>query len=269
MPGGDFSDLRRTGTAQVVEVVNPLTVKLEDGRFIHLAGLDYPDLDFYEPGDLSVTTVEILNDFLKGHDVVIYQTRSSKAGRINRMGHHIAHLVRSDKDVWVQGMVLALGLARVRTTKYNPDMAGQMLALEGAARGAKDGLWGMEDYKVLTPEDAGNNIGSYQLIEGSIRNVSRQKNTLYLNFGANWRDDFTVSVRSSDLRAFQKLKLEPQDWNGKRIRVRGWVESYNGPHIKIDHPARIELLFEKATEKPEKPKPAKTDPRSALPRVND
>lgn len=271
LPSGDMSELRKTGSGRVFEVINPLTIRLEDGKFIHLAGLDFPDLDFYEPGDLSVTTIEILEDFLIGRPVAIYQTKSKNAGRMNRMGHHIAHLVRTDKDVWVQGMILKLGLARARTTKYNPEMASQMLEMESYARRTKDGLWGIDEFKILTPSQAAKNIGSYQIIEGIVQNVSRQKNTIFLNFGKNWRTDFTISMTSSDLKAFTKQKLEPQDWNGKRVRVRGWIESWNGPHIKIDHPERFELLFNKAPPpqkaKPKKPK-ARKDRGSALPELN-
>lgn len=271
LPSGDFSELRKTGVSRVLEAINPLTIRLEDGRFIHLAGLDIPDLDFYDPGDLSVTAVEILNDFLVGREVVIYQTKSKDAGRINRMGHHIAHLVRLDKDVWVQGMILKLGLARVRTTKYNPEMASQMLTHEKYARQRKDGLWENKSYSILPPAQAERKIGSYQVIEGVVQNVSRQKNTLFLNFGKNWRTDFTISLTSSNLRSFTSNKMDPQSWNGKRVRVRGWIESWNGPHIKIDHPERFELLFSKETKPqqtaPKKPKVRK-DRDSALPEFN-
>lgn len=282
LPSGNFEDLRRTGKAKVIEAVSPLTVKLDDGRFIHLAGLDFPDLDYYDPGDLSVTAVKILNDFLKGKAVIIYQTRSPNQGRVNRLGHEIAHLVRLDKDVWVQGMILSLGLARVRTTKYNPEMAEQMLQLEQRARKKEDGLWGISEYPILNPKTAENYIGSYQIVEGAITKVARQKNTLYLNFGQNWRKDFTVSIKSSDLRGFLKSGTDPQSWGGKTIRVRGWIESWNGPHIKIDHPQRLETLgITEQTISKKAPalglpstqkRPAKTslpDPDSALPRFND
>ena len=29
---------------------------------------------------------------------------------------------------------------------------------------------------------------------------------------------------------------------GKRIRVRGWLRSWNGPQIEASHPEQIELL---------------------------
>lgn len=282
MPHGEFSEMRQVGIATVTEVVNPLTIKLEDGRFIHLAGLNFADLDFYDPGDLSVTAIQILDDFLKNKKIILYQTKKAVQGRINRMNHHIAHIVRADNNVWVQGMLISLGVARVRTTPYNPEMAKQMLALENTARKAKSGMWNIEEHKVLSPKQAAQHIGSYQIVEGRIRSVSRRKNKLYLNFGNNWRDDFTIAISALNLRKFTKKKLNPQQWNSKNIRVRGWIESYNGPYIEIDHPERLEALFEQQTtddvntlpspsskDKARKQKPRKKDPGSALPTLND
>ncbi len=283
LPSGDFSDMRRTGFATVSEILNPLTVKLDDGRSIHLAGLNFADLDFYDPGDLSITAMHILDDFLVGKKVTIYQTKNSDKGRKNRMDHHISHLVRTDNGVWVQGMMLSLGVARVRTTPNNPDMAKQMLSIENSARILKTGMWNIKDHNVLTPEQAKKHIGSYQIIEGKVQSVSMRKNKLYLNFGQNWRDDFTIAISAFNLKKFTKQKLNPQQWNGKLIRIRGWIESYNGPYMDIDHPERFEALFEQKSQKQtkaedvptsgnstqHKKKKPKTDGRSALPTFND
>ncbi|PCI56894.1 MAG: hypothetical protein COB36_01075 [Alphaproteobacteria bacterium] len=282
MPNGDFEGMKRTGVFKVTEIVNPLTVKLEDGRFVHLAGLNFADLDFYEPGDLSITAMHILDDFLKGKKVTLYQTKNPSKGRKTRMDHHIGHLVRTDNDIWVQGMLLSLGVARVRTTPYNPDMAKQMLSLENTARKAKSGMWDIEEHRVLSPKEAAKHIGSYQIVEGVVNTVSMRKNKLYLNFGKNWRDDFTIAISAFNLRKFTKQKLSPQQWNGKRLRVRGWIGSYNGPYMDIDHPERFEAIFEQkntmqtSAEKPAAPapkkqnqKPRKKDPGSALPVFND
>lgn len=285
MPSGDFEGMRRTGIFTVTEIVNPLTVKLDDGRFVHLAGLNFADLDFYDPGDLSITAMHILDDFLKDKKVALYQTKDPSKGRKNRMDHHIGHLVRTDNDIWVQGMLLSLGVARVRTTPYNPDMAKQMLSHENTAREAKSGMWNIEEHHVLSPKEAEKHIGSYQIVEGVVNTVSMRKNRLYLNFGKNWRDDFTISISAFNLKKFTKQKLNPQQWNGKRLRVRGWIESYNGPYMDIDHPERFEAIFEQkssmqtSTSPPTKPvskkqkqkskKPRKKDTGSALPVFND
>ncbi len=278
LPTGDFKDLKETDSAIVTDIIDPLTVRLDDGRTIHLTSLDYPDIDFYEPGPFSVTAHHILEDFLKGKKVIIYQTPSAKEGRINRMKHKIAHLVRQTDKVWAQGLILKLGLARVRTTVYNAQMAQQMLHLENTARDNKSGLWRTEEYKVLSPEEAPEYIDTYQIVEGKIVSASMKKNRLYLNFGHNWKNDFTVSVSSSDLRRFARKGLEPHRWSGKKIRVRGWLRSYNGAYMDIDHPARFEALFngretseETPADKPPTPsaKTKKTRKGSALPAFND
>ncbi len=289
MASGNFDNMQKMGVATVSEIVNPLTLKLDDGRFIQLAGLHFPDLDFYDSGDLSVTANKILADFLKDKKIIIYQTKSKDHGRINRMSHHIAQIARADNNVWVQGMLLSLGLAQVRTTKYNPDMAKQMLDLENKARTNKFGLWDMDKYKILSPTQAQNHIGSYQIVEGKVNNASMYKNKLYLNFGNNWREDFTVAISAFDLRAFTRKKIEPQKWNGKHIRVRGWIKSYNGAYMEIDHPERFEALFEheqdqsheqvkkqapanannRQTKSPKKKHVYKTRKGSALPAVNE
>jgi len=79
---------------------------------------------------------------------------------------------------------------------------------------------------------------------------------VYLNFGKNWRDDFTVSIAPENKRVFSKQSINPLEWNGKILRVRGWVEDYNGAYIEIDHPQAVEVLKQEqnATAK-ETPKP--------------
>jgi hypothetical protein len=256
LPKGDFSTMHKTGVSKVVEVINPMTIKLDDGRMIALTGLDYPDLDFYDPGELAVTAQRILEDFLTGKKVIIYQTPKSDSGRMNRMGHHIAHIVcldennssEEDSAVWAQGLMLSLGLARVRTTKYNRLMAEQMLKIESETRDNKIGLWGIHNYSVLAPEEATKHIGSFQIIEGTVKSISKHKNNLYINFGGNWRDDFTIGIGGANMHGFTNDKVYPDQWNGAKVRVRGWVESYNGPFIELDHPERLEILFTKASE---------------------
>ncbi len=266
LPHGNFESMRKIGFAKVVDIISPLSVKLEDERIIYLAGLDYPDLDYYDPGDYAVTAQKLLEDFLKGQKVVIYQTKSKEKGRMNRMGHHIAHLVRAKDQVWTQGLLLSLGVARVRTTKYNPEMSEQMLALEDKARQEKSGLWAVDKFSVLSPEQAKSKIGSYQIVEGVVRNISMHKNKLYLNFGFDWREDFTVGISAFDLRSFKEKNINPRKLKGKRIRVRGWIESYNGAFIDIDHAGRIEALFDhKSTEATKSPKTTGTLKGSALP----
>lgn len=269
-PKSDFKELRKTGSAIVTEIIDPLTIRLNNNDVIRLTGLDIPDLNFHNPGDIALTAKKILGDFLLNQEVNIHQTVSAQAGRKNRMGHKLAHIEKNQDGTWIQGLMISLGIARVRTSKYNTELSEQMLTLEKKARDTNQGLWNMADFKMLSPQGASAKIGSYQVVEGQINKIGSNKNTLYLNFGQNWRDDFTISIDRQTQRALQKKDLNPRDWSGKTIRVRGWIESYNGPHIKLDHADHIEYLSESPAA-PENKKPAEptTKPGTGLPALND
>lgn len=242
LPKGNFKELRYMGVQTVQRIVDPQTLQLGDGRFVRLAGIDIPDFDPHNPGNLSITAMQVLGDMLVGKSINLYQTKGSDLGRTNRMGHHIGHIQRREDEIWAQGALLELGLARVRTTKRNPEMAEQMYALEQKARSEKLGLWEIPDFQIHTPDNAKKHIGGFQIIEGKIESAALKNNRIYLNFGLNWKDDFTVSITTTDRRDFTKQGLDPLQWNGKTVRVRGWLESYNGPYMEIDHPERIEDL---------------------------
>lgn len=242
LPAADFLDLKKTGTGKVIEVIDPLTVKLDQDRTIHLTGLNYPDLDPYSPGSMSVTALDILKDFLIGKHVEIFQTRNDKAGRLNRMGHIIAHLQRSDDKAWVQGTILRLGLARVKTEKTNPELADQMYKLEDQAINESIGLWSKKDYKIQSAENLEWAIGTFQVVQGRVHSVSMNQNRTFVNFGSDWRTDFTITIPPSQMRIFYSNETTPQGWNGKMIRARGWISALNGPSMEINHPQAVQLI---------------------------
>ncbi|MND09370.1 hypothetical protein D3C83_326390 [compost metagenome] len=51
-----------------------------------------------------------------------------------------------------------------------------------------------------------------------------------------------MTVDPDDMKTFRQAKFDVRTLSGKRIRVRGWVEFYNGPEITITTPAAIEII---------------------------
>ena len=43
---------------------------------------------------------------------------------------------------------------------------------------------------------------------------------------------------------FEAEGIDPLSYGGRRVRVRGWIKSYNGPMIEPSHPEQIEVLEE-------------------------
>ena len=93
------------------------------------------------------------------------------------------------------------------------------------------------------PEELVRDIGTFQIIEGTILQAADVRGTIYLNFGEDWRTDFTVSIRKRARKTF--VNEDPASWNGRKIRVRGWLKSRNGPMIEATHAEQIELLEDK------------------------
>jgi endonuclease YncB( thermonuclease family) len=241
-PKGDFSRLLPTGRSTVTQVIAPDTIGLQDGRIVNLTGLYFPDL--YEPsgaGPLAQTAKRVLADMLLGQDVRLYQTKDKTTGRKNRMDHQIAHIVRASDDAWVQGTLLKLGLAQVQTVYTNVDMIKQMLDLEKQAIKRKRGLWSLSQYQVHTAKDMNKDtpINRFAIVKGKVESIANIRNTTYINFGKDYKTDFTIVIPPEYRQRFTKAGVNPQDWSGKRLQVRGWLEYYNGPTIEVDHPEQI------------------------------
>lgn len=229
------------GSAAVASVVDGDTLVLKDGSQVRLVGIQAPKLPLGRPNfpawPLAEDAKAALERLVEGKSVDL---RYGGARR-DRHGRHLAQLYTPD-GTWVQGALLAGGFARVYSFPDNRAVVGEMLALEGQARAHRRGIWADPFYRVLTPDEAGRYLDTFQLVEGKVQNVAVVRGRAYLNFGADWRTDFTVAIEPADMRAFRDAGLDPRALEGRRVRVRGWLKSMNGPMIQVTHPEQVEIL---------------------------
>ncbi|MGE0651882.1 MAG: thermonuclease family protein [Alphaproteobacteria bacterium] len=230
------------GPGRVVEVTDGDTVILDDGRTVRLVGIQAPKLPLGRPG---FRTWPLAPEARRALETLALDRRVTPhfgGARMDRHGRLLAHLARDD-GLWLQGAMLARGLARVYTFEDNRAVAREMYALESTARNAKRGIWSHPYYRIRTTEEAGGHVGGFELVEGRILDVAMVRGRGYLNFGADWRTDFTIVVpkrAGATFRAVFGRKMEKLQ--GKRVRVRGWLRRYNGPMIESTHPEQIEVL---------------------------
>jgi hypothetical protein len=85
-------------------------------------------------------------------------------------------------------------------------------------------------------------LGSYEIVEGKVMSAALVGNRAYLNFGEDRKTDFTVTVAPENLHDVINGKARLMALEGKRVRVRGWIESFNGPEIEIAHGEALEML---------------------------
>lgn len=241
----DFAELRPINTVTVRRIIDPLRLELTDGSMIQLSGIDIPEMTGQDPGDVAVAVSIFLKDLLENKQARLYQTKDADNGRVNRMGYQLVQLEKKDGDVWVQGILLANGLARVWPSARNPEMAKQMIAIEAEAREKRRGLWAAPKYALLTPETAGQALHSMAVVEGTIHAVGASNNKTYLNFGPDWHTDFTIGITPDIRRKLMAAGVNPQELANRKVRVHGWMEDYNGPYIELVDPIWMEILSAK------------------------
>jgi endonuclease YncB( thermonuclease family) len=233
--------LEQSGSGVAAEIVDGDTLFLDNGTEVRLVGLQAPKLALgrkgFEPWPLADESKAQLEELTLGKHLSL----SYGGRRVDRYGRALAHL-HGDDGLWIQGEMLRLGMARVYTFRDNTALAGQMLELERQARAAGRGIWSHPFYAVRRHDRLKKDIGSFQLVEGRVRRVAQVRGNTYLNFGEDWRTDFTVFVDSRDRRRMEKAGHDLHALEGQVIRVRGWVKSYNGPSIRVDHWEQIEVF---------------------------
>jgi len=180
---------------------------------------------------------------LAGKDVILKRI-GSDADRYGRTAAHV--FVNQDgAERWLQADLVAKGLARVSPRVGNAACAKALFALEQAARTAKLGLWADPYYGMRQAEDPPGILkvrGRFAIVEGKVLSVRESGGTIYVNFGRRWSEDFTVTISKRNERTFSAAGLEPKTLQGRRVRIRGWIEERGGPWVDAARPEQIEVL---------------------------
>ncbi len=233
--------LQNGGAARVITVVDGDTVILDDGRQVRLVGIQAPKLPLGRPGfekwPLADEAKSALEELVLGRRVSLgYGGRNT-----DRHDRLLAHLFTED-GTWVQGALLQAGFARVYSFPDNRALVREMLVRERNSRRTDRGIWSHPYYGVLDPDASAQHLDQFALVEGRVTDVAVVRGRIFLNYGPDWQSDFTVSIAPHDWRRFDDSGISPDDYLGRRIRVRGWLKSRNGPMINVTHPEQIEVL---------------------------
>ena len=230
--------LRPAGEARVVDVRNGAAVRLGTGDTARLAGVEAP-----RPGGGGRAAWPHAEASRRALAALVLDkpVRLFHAGRrTDRYGRLIVHLFVGPR--WVQADLVSAGHVRVRSYADNRPRIAELLVREAAARRAGKGLWAYRRYAVRNPETVRRDIESWQIVEGRAKAVAAFRTVTYVNFGSDWRTDFTVRIGAPARRLFRAAGIDLTALAGRKIRVRGWVRSRNGPLIVATHPEQIEML---------------------------
>ena len=132
--------------------------------------------------------------------------------------------------------------ARVEIAPDRSECAAELYAAESDARAANAGLWAAPAYRVRAPEGLSGDTGTFQIVQGRVLTADVKDGRAYLDFGADYKTDFTVTISPDDMATFRAMGVDPRDYAGKTIRVRGIIQQFNGPEIEVANPKQVEVL---------------------------
>ncbi|MGH1351935.1 MAG: thermonuclease family protein [Methyloligellaceae bacterium] len=233
--------------AQVLDVSDYGTLILSDNRTVRLAGVILP----FVPDEVSekrnwrgsVDSISKIKSLLTGKNIQLHH-RDMRRDRYGIWPAYIYAVVKG-KKVWVQKKLVEDGFARVSPINYKSECIRQLLDVEGEARRSNRGLWKYEAFGIRSAKDVWKLmrlVDRFQVVEGKVADAVAVKGRVYLNFGKDWRRDFTVKISRSSWKRFTEKGLSLSSFKGRMVRVRGWVQLRNGPLIEVKNPDIIEFI---------------------------
>lgn len=237
-----------TGTRRAVaEIMDDATLRLADAQEVRLMGLLLPSARDVAGAPLSEWSAEreartALSAAAAGAAVAL-----SEPSARDRWGRLAAHVMveRQGESRWLQSALVQDGQARVAPLPGETQCIPTLLTQEAVARATRKGLWANPAYavrKAADTRDLWRVLGTFQIVEGRVMDVGQTRTRVFLNFGNDWRRDFTAALdrpRGTPRETFaQRLTA----LKGRHIRVRGWLVARNGPYMDLTSAEAIEVL---------------------------
>ena len=218
-----------TSPLLAAEALSGDTIKLGNGRTLRLIGIKAAS------GAAGNQAKAHLQTILGDQEPVI------EGGSLDRYGHIAANALIG--STWLQGEMLQSGMAFVYPPTGDEPRIEEMIKIEQTARAEKRGVWAdSKDFVDLPANDPDMGLGHFAFVSGKVIKAERVKNMFYLNFGDNWRKDFTIAIQARDLIKWRRADIDMDEYEGKNVRVRGWIKRNFGPMIAVTHPAQIEVV---------------------------
>ncbi len=233
----------------IVRIIDSQTIETATGELIKLAAIEAPNS--------IITTRDGKNMGLikRARNLLTRLTLNKKVNLVfdtqkpDRYGRKFAHILvfpsGKSTNTWLQAEMIARGLARAFPNTVEATCIKPLLEIEKAARAKKTGLWKSRIYRVKEAKNLktlNRSLGRLQLIAGQVHSVSVRRTRIYINFSADWKRDFTVTLNPRIQRLFTQSGINIKELADKNIRVRGWLGRHNGPTIMVNHVAQIEIV---------------------------
>jgi len=247
----------------VISVEDARTVVLEDGSSLRLSGLLPPFTPISKMASKGaarrwppeMNAIAALEKLTVGNAITVADVNPKR----DRYGVLQAHIfVRTDDLgegatprgasktlVWVQEHLLKNGRAQAYEPFGQSDCFEMLLSFEHEAQRNNLGIWAHPAFRAIRAGKTARLLkrrGSYVRVQGKVISVARRLTRTYLNFGNNWRTDFTITVPRFVIRAHPAWAKDLQDMTSKTVEVEGFLTARNGPMIALEAPDQLRVL---------------------------
>ncbi|MBN2720296.1 MAG: thermonuclease family protein [Proteobacteria bacterium] len=215
-------------SVHVTNVVDGDTMVVQGGDRIRFLGIDAPE----KGEEYADKARERVQELVKGPvDLFLCEDKDD-------YGRYLGVVMIKDSNVNLT--LLQEGLARPMLIPPcgNP-VAMDVLLASGPALLSRKGIYSGESFEWVEHENAREKIGRQAVVRGRILNLHRGKRAWHLNFGQDYKTDFTAVLFPEGRSHFRNLGLDPADLVGREVLVLGKVKEYDGPEIIIQRPEQI------------------------------
>jgi len=235
-------DMHVIGHGTIKAILKSDMIELDDDTRYRLENILIP------PYEDQPAVDELKKEFL-GKPVTVYAFHPAKSDDAVNLPY--AHVVTTKGD-WVQQDLISKGLAWVFCTETSPQTVAILKQAEEKARVDKEGFWKDPAYSIKSPQEVGDFIDSYQIVEGQISAVGSRPGSNFIDFifARGKKRDFTIRFENTDV--FESFWDDPvtggkdkdglNQWAGRKVRVRGWVRNDHGPAIILTRKEQLDIL---------------------------
>jgi micrococcal nuclease len=226
---------------RVAHVLDGDTFITESGETVRLIGINTPEKARNDtPAEpFAYEAKNFTTKLINGQEIRLeFEER-----RTDRYGRLLAHAYLPN-GAWINAKILEAGFGHVYSF---PDNRGKIRALEPFAANARQerrGIWSLPRWRVLSADETipDENVGAFNLVQGKVKHTAKVKGITYLNFGEDWRTDFTVEIRPQHHKYFDQADINPLTYyRGKDVIVRGMIKPVNGWIITVSHPEQLTI----------------------------
>lgn len=227
----------------VSRVIDGDTIELSDGRRVRYIGIDTPEIReknndtwSYKPMPYSEEAREFNRNLVEGKAVKL----EFDVQELDKYGRILAYVYIWDTMVNLE--MLSQGYAMIYTYPPNVKYSRMFLKAQEEAREARRGLWAGVEENIISPEDAGENVGFVRIVQATIVSTYISEKILILNCG----HDFKIVIFRNNFCLFPKEAIRSPDsyFKNKAVRVYGVIKKYKGSNeIIVNDLSQLKILI--------------------------